>query len=328
MFPCLGQIVHSYGTGADGYSSSPSPSETFSYDNSGNLVVKDNKTIDHNGWQLSRMRNQDGSLCCSFQYSADGNLTAKLDSSGNLISAMEYDADGRLSKVDGTSFVYDFKGRLIKSVRSNGLVTWYPSHSYEVSTALNGITRTAYITQGDRRLASLTEVGPRASTGPDRRPLARPLSASSVHYFHHDHLGSVVASSSEFGEIRATYAYDPFGKVVVEGDDISRYKYSGKEQFGGLYYFGARFYDSQVSYELNFILLNIYSSRDLQTGRFLTLDNYPVSLTKISPSMFNQYAFARNDPINFVDVNGNVPWWHWYDVLVLYCSGDIFGLKA
>ncbi|MFM9700928.1 hypothetical protein [Streptomyces europaeiscabiei] len=26
---------------------------------------------------------------------------------------------------------------------------------------------------------------------------------------------------------------------------------------------------------------------------------------RISPSTFNQYAFSRNDPINFVDLNGN-----------------------
>ena len=79
--------------------------------------------------------------------------------------------------------------------------------------------------------------------------------------------------------------------------------------FEDLYYFGARFYDPDVCFVL--VGCGPSANRFLQIGRFLTLDDYPLSLENLSPATFNHYSFARNDPINFIDFNGNVPWWHW-----------------
>ncbi|KAG5219433.1 hypothetical protein IMY05_C4904000500 [Salix suchowensis] len=55
------------------------------------------------------------------------------------------------------------------------------------------------------------------------------------------------AVSDESGDIITQYDYDPYGQVrIIKGADVSRYKFSGKEKFGDLYYFGARFYDPEV----------------------------------------------------------------------------------
>jgi uncharacterized protein RhaS with RHS repeats len=151
---------------------------------------------------------------------------------------MKYDAEGRLVDLDGTTFAYDYGGRLIKSALPNGEVTIYPSETYEVSISASGRkSHTAYLFHGYRR-ASLTNteeaLGESASTN--------------VYYFHNDHLGSTIAASDKSGKIITRYKYESFGKVTVDGDlDVARYKYQGKQQFGGLYHFGARFYDPDVS---------------------------------------------------------------------------------
>jgi uncharacterized protein RhaS with RHS repeats len=167
---------------------------------------------------------------CTFKYSKDGNLTKKV--ANGKTNTMNYDAEGQLVDLDGTTFLYDYGGRMIKSAVRNGEVTIYPSETYEVSTSVSGKkSHTAYIFHGFRR-ASLTKTE----------------DSTNVYYFLNDHLGSTIAASDETGKIITRYKYESFGKVVVDGElDVARYKYQGKQQFGSLYYFGARFYDPDVS---------------------------------------------------------------------------------
>lgn len=217
-------------------SDSPSPfslaPENFSYDVSGNITAKDGKTFENKGWQLSKIKDSGSGDEQSFAYSIDGNMTSKTD--GTTTSTMKYDAEGRLAHLDDLSFVYDFGGRLIKSIRANGDITYYPNQSYEVTVSPSKEkTHTSYLIHGYRR-ASLTTKD-KSTTDPE------------VHYYHSDHLGSTVAVSNAKGAITTQYTYDSFGKVAVVGPDVARYKFSGKEQFGHLYYFGARFYDPEVS---------------------------------------------------------------------------------
>lgn len=184
------------------------------------------------GWQLSEIRSQTGATQYTFEYSNDGNMVSKIDATGQVQRSMQYSSDGRLSNLDGTTFMYDFSGRLIKATLPNGDVRIYPSQSYEVDIAASGQkTHTSYIVQGYRRAS-----------------LSSSQTSSSVLYFHTDHLGSTVAVSDTSGNVVTEYEYDPYGQVrTIRGSDLSRYKFSGKEQFGGLYYFGARFYDPEVS---------------------------------------------------------------------------------
>ncbi len=209
------------------------PVEAFSYDQSGNLTEIGTSLFVNNGWQLSEIRDQSGATQYSFKYSDDGKMTAKLDASGTEKRVMKYDSEGRLSEVDGTKFVYDFTSRLIKATLPNGDVTIYPTQSYEIDIHSGGKTvHSSYIVQGYRRAA-----------------LTSSSESSSVNYFHTDHLGSITAVSDESGDIITQYDYGPYGQAsVIKGTDVSRYKFSGKEQFGDLYYFGARFYDPEVRY--------------------------------------------------------------------------------
>lgn len=214
-----------------------SESESFSYDRCGNLATKNGQTFVNNGWQLSSVTNPEGTVEHSFDYSIDGNMTSKYDEIAKEATTMVYDIEGRLVQLNQTSFLYDHGGNLIKTVHPNGDVTIYPSQSYEVNISSSGIkTHTSYLTHGYRRASLSTE----EDSG------AKNVGPSTVYYFHNDHLGSTIAASNENGEIITQYEYDAYGKATVNGPDVARYKFSGKEQFGGLYYFGARFYDPDV----------------------------------------------------------------------------------
>ncbi|KAK7452669.1 hypothetical protein VKT23_012067 [Stygiomarasmius scandens] len=261
---------------------------SYDYDQCGNIASKDGNSYVNQGWQLASINDSStGTLRRSFTYSPDGHLTTEKNGDGTTVRTMAYDSDGRMTSLNGAGFVYNFKGRIIKATSSSdGSVTYYPSESYEVTIGADEKnkteTRTSYLVH-QRRRASITTIVDASSSE---------KASSSVHYYHNDHLGSIVAVSDDTGEIVTNYSYDAFGTVTVDGPDISRYKYGGKEMFDGMYYFGARFYDPS-------------------TGRFTTLDTITFSLSNVTPSTFNQYTFSRNDPINFVDSNGNLSfWWH------------------
>lgn len=266
----------------------------FAYDQSGNLAVKGSKKFVIDGWQVSAMTDLSGNIEQTFDYSTSGSITQKKDSSGNPLCSMQYDSEERLVGVNGISFTYDFSGRLVKAKREDGSTTFYPSNSFEIDISPEGFkSYSSYLVCHGRRAVLFTLL-------PDT-----PEETTSINYFHCDHLGSTIAVSDVDGRITTTYEYDVFGNVTCQGVDSSRYKYSGKEMFSGLYYFGARFFDPEVG-AMRCYLMRKATDIGTQIGRFVSLDNYPIHLEKIHrPSILNQYSFSCNDPINFIDLNGN-----------------------
>ncbi|PFH47850.1 hypothetical protein AMATHDRAFT_42658 [Amanita thiersii Skay4041] len=277
------------------------------YDDSGNITEKDggNFTNDQ-GWQLNSFV-KDGTTL-NLDYLNGNRISTKIGNTPK--NTMAYDSQNRLTQlVDSernvtTTFVYDFTGRLVKSesTAADGTkqATVYVNDNYEVDTTTPTtgnptIKQTSYLNHNNR-IASLSTVG----------------TTEEVYYYFHDWLGSTVALFDSNGEKLSYYDYNAFGTPTasVPAKDTARYKYCGKQLFGGYYYFGARFYDSD-------------------TGRFLTQDDYPIELNGISPPSFNRYAFSLNDPVNYVDWNGNkpvVPWWHWAVDIGMIVGGLILAI--
>ncbi len=117
--------------------------------------------------------------------------------------------------------------------------------------------------------------------------------SSEVIYYHHDALGSIVASTDQNGAILWQEEYQPYGEKVYElartDDGIeNKYWYTGKPYDGDLdlSYFGARWYDAKQ-------------------GRFLSIDPAPVKAENIHS--FNRYAYANNNPYRYVDPDGRLP---------------------
>ena len=107
-----------------------------------------------------------------------------------------------------------------------------------------------------------------------------------IYYYHNDHLGSPVAMSDQSGTVVWRADYQPFGETATTGSIANTHGYIGKEidPETGLYYVGARYYDSN-------------------TGRFLSID--PILSTSSQGS--NRYTYALNNPYRYSDPSGLAP---------------------
>ena len=114
---------------------------------------------------------------------------------------------------------------------------------------------------------------------------------TNTYFYIRNHNNSVVALVDENGEVAERYEYSAYGEITVldsNGNELdesalgNRYTFQGREidWTTGLYNFRARWYDSE-------------------TGRWLSKD--PIGIN----GGLNQYVFCGNNPVMFVDPEGN-----------------------
>lgn len=135
-------------------------------------------------------------------------------------------------------------------------------------------------------------------------------------YFIKDHLGNnrvTVWDSAGVAVVQQENHYYPFG-MAMQGDkvayqnpnkeNVNKYLYNGKEMQDdhGLDWldYGARFYDAAL-------------------GRFHTIDRFAEKYFSYSP-----YGYAANDPIKYIDVNGDSLWINTPDGNLLYQNGSMY----
>jgi len=106
-----------------------------------------------------------------------------------------------------------------------------------------------------------------------------------ITYNLEDQIGSSSVRLNTTGGVIDKEEYYPFGDSSLRTFSKKRYRYSGKEkdQESGLYYYGARYYSAW-------------------TCRFISVDPKSAEF-----DWQNSYAFAANNPIMLVDVNGEGP---------------------
>lgn len=108
------------------------------------------------------------------------------------------------------------------------------------------------------------------------------------YFFHPDHLGSTSYITDAAGEVYQHLEYFAFGETFVEEHSNTHrtpYLFNGKEldEETGLYYYGARYYDAKTS---------IFPSVDPDAEKY---------------AFQSPYVYAANNPIKYVDVNGEGP---------------------
>ncbi|MBI4356095.1 MAG: glycohydrolase toxin TNT-related protein [Candidatus Omnitrophica bacterium] len=118
-------------------------------------------------------------------------------------------------------------------------------------------------------------------------PWAEAAEQRRIRYFHTDHLGSVTMVTDEQGQVVQETRYKPYGEIYYQSGSENRpHKFTGQRQDAstGLYYYNARYYDPQLA-------------------RFTQPDSFVQA--PVDPQTLNRYAYARNNPVKYVDPSGH-----------------------
>jgi RHS repeat-associated protein len=106
-----------------------------------------------------------------------------------------------------------------------------------------------------------------------------------VYFYHSDHLGSSSLITDGTGALVQHIEYVPFGEVFVDERNSTwstPYKFNGKErdEETGLYYYGARYYDSRTS---------VWLSVDPLAEKYMNVGSY---------------VYCNNNPVKYIDPDG------------------------
>ena len=197
----------------------------------------------------------------------------------NALLGIQYDTAGNLAAIGGFTFAYDAENRLVSSTL-NSVSTDY-AYDGEGRRVKKGSVVMVYDAFG--RLA--------AEYGGTADPVG-------MEYLTADHLGSTRLVTSSTGAERRCLDYLPFGEQMTQGMGTRgpcyasatepRVKFTGKErdQETGLDYFESRYFSAAQG---RFI------SPDVLTGKREWLAD---------PQRWNRYAYVRNNPLKYIDPNG------------------------
>ncbi len=300
-------------TAADFYNSGYSSSAfdcTYSYypnGNFNNLVRKssngvniDNLSYHYNGNKINYVNDASGDYTSTVDYPGDTNSsTFSYDQNGNMTYEpakgiqLEYNllnlpAEADFGSNQKINYFYTFDGEKVRqTAEDNGTVTKVDYCGTFVYETASGTRSLKYI---------ITPEGRAVKNG----------SSWDYEYNLKDHLGNtrvVIKSNGGVAQAVQEKHYYPFGmemSTLSTGTSTNKYLYNGKELENafdlGWYDYGARFYDPKL-------------------GRWHVIDNKAEKYYGSSP-----YVYAANNPIRFLDPDGN----DWRDAVV----GTAIGLTT
>lgn len=261
-----------------------------------------------------------------FGYDADGNV---ISADAGKFSGLTYNTFGRVATAAGPaasySWGYDGVFQRVRTTRTIGSgvmagtrTTWYfhpdAAGSLLFETEVNaptsasaqnpstithrhffgrGIAKGVLVTTGSLPTLTATQFAPTALSS---------SGASKLEYWHVDHLGSVVATTSHDRTVTARSSYDPFGKrrfasgaydansgIVTDWSPATiagtGRGFTGHEEHDdiGIVNMNGRVYDDHLA-------------------RFLQVD--PVISEPTNLQAFNRYAYLSNNPLNATDPTG------------------------
>lgn len=179
-----------------------------------------------------------------------------------------WDAEYQVKTVAGVTYTYDGDGKRV--AKSTGKLYWSGTgrNSLAESDGSGNVTD-EFAFFGDKRIAKRNSLG-------------------NVYYYIADHLATSRVIADAGGVPCYDADYYPFGgEAVYLNTCPQNYKFTGKERDSesGLDYFGVRYYSSNV-------------------GRFSSPDSIANDWEFESPQSWNRYAYARNNPLIYLDPDG------------------------
>lgn len=272
-------------------------SKSYTYDHSGNILLKDQVNYDYENYQVK--------LGTDSENTADTLFTASYDEVGNQKKrtvgegenrtnySYTYDVLNRLKSVekDGSlvyAYTYDHTGRRVRKIDFiNNVSSIYVSGNYEITQYKDSTVYTKNILGQNGLIATVSQS---ESNGATVSSEVEGLPTSGILYFHQDHIGNTKLTTSAAGIEKSRLTYQPYGQIYepgTDGPDNFRYKFGGKELDEGanLYYFNARYYDPL-------------------TGRFITADTQ-LGGHPWEADVLNRYAFVLNNPVKNSDPSGH-----------------------
>ncbi|MFA4814792.1 MAG: RHS repeat-associated core domain-containing protein, partial [Candidatus Gracilibacteria bacterium] len=261
-------------------------SENYAYDEVGNMINKSDvgsmvyAGTGSSGVNPHAVSSVDGT---AYTYDLNGNLTS------NGAHTYTWDKRNRLSSSAGKTFYYDAGGSRYKikdSSSGTDEYTYYLSPYVELhggTTTTVGIP-TYYLFAGGQRVAA--------------------LEAGEFTYYTQDHLGGTALATDDSGTVVQLYDYYPYGSELLNtrptGADVpSEHSFTDKELDGdlGLYYFEARWYDSEIGR---------FSGQDPMQYVYDPKGKTGVTSLLSDPQSLNFYAYSRNNPLYYIDPSGNL----------------------
>ncbi len=237
---------------------------TYNYNSIGNIMNKCGVTFEYND-----------TLHPSAVTNISSGKTYSYDPNGNMTSGggrdFTWDIDNRVTSVtlggSITSMEYDYTGARVKKDGAGG-TTLYPFAGYEIDASG---TSTKFIRLGSENFASTKKTASGAIT---------------QLFYHNDHLGGVNVITDSLGGRVQLNEYDPWGGVSrSEGsiDPDTRFTGQKLDAETGLYYYGGRYYDPEIS-------------------RFISPD--PFVPRPGNPQSLNRYSYTLNNPVRYIDPSG------------------------
>ncbi|HLG95951.1 MAG TPA: RHS repeat-associated core domain-containing protein [Bryobacteraceae bacterium] len=243
-----------------------------------------------------------------YTYDPVGNRLSMVSSAGT--TAYSYDAADRILAAGATTYGYDHNGNQTTKTTGTTTVTFAYDPLNRLISATGGGVSSQYRYDGDgNRVSQIVPAGTYqyvndtatslavalGETGPDGSidylygsGLISETSPAFQYFYQFDGLGSTANLTDATGALKATYAYDPWGKLNTPIDPLgtkNKYKFTGEslDSNTGLYYLRARFYDPSV-------------------GRFIKQDPTPGSPS--NPATLNRFVYALNAPMLRRDPSG------------------------
>jgi len=295
----------------DKYGSTKEMDLNYTYDGTGNVLTLNNEAY-HYDWlnrlnytsgpwtttkyaydQVgNRIRMVQGSTTTVYCYGAYNSLASYTTSTcSSPTVSYTYDSNGNLiTKTGGWTYSYDYANELTKVTHSGSTVQTnaYDGDGNRVKQVAGSSTNT-YSYQGLNILYEKNVTGTHTTLTKhfyaNGLQLAKMVN-STKYYLHEDALGSVRLVATATVTIKFSSNYVPYGSnYAMVGKEV--FMYTGKmyDSATGLYYYGARYYDSTI-------------------GRFVTEDSYSGSMA--DPMTLNRYIYARDNPERYTDPNGHM----------------------